>query len=199
MRRLRLWPAAAAVVLAACGGPSAAETAAGKSPTHVDRLVPRDEALRRFQAALPTVDSLTGGATSRDLLVKQYMMALEDRDTTGLRRMLLDRSEFAYLYYPTTPQGQPPYDLSPHLLWFLTTSSSDKGLGRAIERMGGRRLGFAGYTCDPAPSREGRNVVWGPCAVRVRGADGTSSSERLFGLIIERSGRFKFVSYANRL
>lgn len=194
-----MWPAAAVVVFAACGGPSAAETAGRKAPAHVDSLVPRDEALRRFEATTRRVDSLSWGATSRDSLVKQYVVALGARDTTALRRMVLDRSEFAYLYYPTDPQGLPPYDLSPDLLWFLTASGSAKGLGRALERMGGRTLDFAGYACDSMPSHRGRNVVWGPCTIRLRGTDGATSSVRLFGLIVERDGRYKFVSYANRL
>ena len=35
--------------------------------------------------------------------------------------------------------------------------------------------------------------------VRSRPAGRTLAEERLFGLIIERGGRFKFVSYGNKL
>ena len=136
---------------------------------------------------------------SRDSLVRGFVHALETRDSAALGRMLLDRGEFAYLYYPTNPQGLPPYDLNPDLLWFMLTSGSDKGIGRALEKRGGRSMGFAGYSCDSVPSRQGRNVVWGPCVVRHLGASGNSEGERLFGLIIERDGRYKFVSYSNRL
>jgi hypothetical protein len=41
--------------------------------------------------------------------------------------------------------------------------------------------------------------VWGPCAIQHRESDGSRQADRLFGLIVERAGRFKFVTYANRL
>jgi hypothetical protein len=43
---------------------------------------------------------------------------------------------------------------------------------------------------------EGRNRRWTDCTVSVQTAAGVSR-ERLFGAIIERDGRFKFLSYAN--
>ena len=69
---------------------------------------------------------------------------------------------------------------------------------RALESRSGRPLDYVGYRCDSIPSHEGSNVVWGPCSVRYR-SGGRTREERLFGLIIEREGRFKFVSYANKL
>lgn len=184
--------------LAACGR-SSATTPAAHRPVHIDSLIPRAEALRRFQAGIPAVDSLSGGVTSRDALVREYVRAIETRDTMMLRRLLLSRSEFAYLYYPTNPQGLPPYDLSPDLLWFMLSTGSDKGLTRALVEFGGQRLGYGGYACDSVPSREGANTVWGPCGVRLRTQGGDSCVQRLSGLILERGGRYKFVSYANKL
>jgi hypothetical protein len=184
-------------LIAACGGQSAAAGPKHRAQ-HVDSIVPRDVALQRFQATARRVDALSGGAPSRDLLVHAFVRALETRDTAALRSLALDRNEFAYLYYPTAPQGLPPYDLTPELLWFMLQTGSDKGLGRALESRGGRPLPLRSYRCDSIPSREGANTVWGPCAVRYRRA-GKPVEERLFGLIIERGGTFKFVSYTNRL
>ena len=185
-------------LIAACGGPSAAATAAAHKPTHVDSIIPREEALRRFQASAHRVDSLSGGASSRDDLVRTFLRALAHSDTATLRGLAIDRNEFAFLYYPTAPQGLPPYDLAPELFWFTLESGTDKGLSRALESRGGRPLEFQAYRCDSIPSHEGENTVWGPCSVRYR-RDGKVADERLFGLIMERDGRFKFVSYANRL
>jgi hypothetical protein len=196
---LRSLSAAALVVLAGCERSSTSEAAAAERPTHVDSVISREEALYRFQASTPPVDSLSGGVPTRDSLVRAFVSALAKRDSSALRRLLLDRSEFAYLYYPTNPQGLPPYDLRPDLLWFLVSTGSEKGLGRALEKRGGQVLGFSGYQCDSLPSREGGNVVWGPCSLRLRGPHGGTVAERLFGLIVERDGRYKFVSYANRL
>jgi hypothetical protein len=194
----RLAGCAALCVLTACGR-SSATTPAAHRPTHIDSLIPRPEALRRFRAGLPPVDSLSGGVASRDALVRKYLRAIEKRDTVMLRRLLLTRSEFAYVYYPTNPQGLPPYDLSPDLMWFMVSTGSGKGLTRALAELGGQRLGYTGYVCDSVPSRQGANTVWGPCAVHLRLKGGESTSERLFGLIVERGGRYKFISYANKL
>lgn len=171
---------------------------AARRPTHVDSILPRLEALRRFQAGSREVDTLEGGASSRDALIDQFVRAVETRDMVALGRLALNRDEFAFLYYPTAPQGLPPYELAPDLLWFLLQSNGEKGLARTRESLGSRPLGFVGYRCDPRPSREGVNLVWGPCVLRWRRGNQTGDA-RLFGLIIERAGRFKFVDYGSRL
>jgi hypothetical protein len=198
MHRLLLMLVCSTLPLSACGDRSAAAAPPTQGATHVDSILPRAEALRRFQASARPIDSLTGGAASRDALVDAFVHAVETRDTAGLRRLSLDRDEFAFLYYPTAAQGLPPYDLAPDLLWFLLQTGSDKGLTRALASRGGRTLGFQSYRCDTVPSREGANLLWGPCVVRHRQA-GAIVEERLFGLIVERDGRFKFVSYGNKL
>ncbi len=198
MRTLHLLIFWAAVGLGACSDHRAAAAPPARAASHVDTLVPREEALRRFQASAHPADTLAGGARSRDALVRSFVRALETRDTARLGRLALDRDEFAYLYYPTAPQGLPPYELPPDLFWFTLQQGSDKGLRRALESRSGRPLDYVGYRCDSIPSHEGSNVVWGPCSVRYR-SGGRTREERLFGLIIEREGRFKFVSYANKL
>jgi len=199
MHRLSYLLACATLMSSAgCRNQDTATAAVSDRPAHVDSIVPRAEALRRFQAGARPVDGLAGGAGSRDSLVADFVRALETRDTAGLRRLLLDRNEFAFLYYPTARQGLPPYDLAPELFWFMLQSGSDKGLPRALGRRGGRPLELQGYRCDSLPTREGRNVVWGPCLLR-HGEGGRLIEERLFGLIVERDGRFKFVDYGNRL
>jgi hypothetical protein len=172
---------------------------AGAASVHVDSLLPRDEELRRFRLGLSEPIALSGGATSRDALVQAYVRALEGSDTAALAALTITRAEFAYLYYPTTPQGRPPYDLSPGLMWFLLQQSSHSGMAHALEERGGRSLGVLGYRCDPTPGREGLNTVWGPCLIRRRQAEGDTVEERLFGLIVGRGGRYKLLSLANKL
>jgi hypothetical protein len=189
-------------LVAGCNRPKHADIAtaeAQRGPVHVDSVVPRAEALRRFQQDLPTLDSLHGGARSRDSLVHRFVRALEQQDTTALRGLLLNKAEFAYLYYPTSAQGLPPYDLSPGLMWFLLEGQSEKGIRHAVEQLGGRPLRFSGYRCAGAPATEGENQLWGPCEVVRVQAQGDTVTDRLFGPIIERGGRWKFVSYANKL
>jgi hypothetical protein len=165
----------------------------------VDSAIPREEALRRFREGLPSVDSLAGGATSQAGLVREFVRALERSDTATLGRLVMSRQEFAWVYYPDTPQGLPPYDLSPDLLWFLLENRGVIGLSHLVQERMGFPLGYSAYQCDPVPSVEGENRVWGPCGVTRRQPDGSLVTERLFGLILERRGRFKFVSYANKL
>ena len=113
--------------------------------------------------------------------------------------MLITREEFAWLYYPTASQGLPPYDLSPSLLWFMTDGQTSKGLRRLLEERAGKPMHFVGYSCDPKSNMEGENTVWGPCEIRQLRAPGDTVSERLFGLIVERGGEWKFLSYKGGL
>jgi hypothetical protein len=174
----------------------------GAAPTAaavVDSAVPREEALRRFRQGVPPVDTLTGGADSRDALVRQFVAAVEQADTAALRRLLMTRQEFAWIYYPDNPQGLPPYDLSPGLLWFLLDNRGAIGLSHLMQERGGTPLRYVRYQCDSLPSVEGENRVWGPCVIARRQGGGDLLLERLFGPILERRGRFKFVNYANKL
>lgn len=165
----------------------------------MDSILPREEALRRFRVGLPPVDSLRGGAESRADLVAAFMGALAAADTTALDRLALSRSEFGYLYYPTAAEGLPPYDLEPGLMWFMLFERSNRGIRLALRQYGGTKLSLVDYDCGTGPRQEGENTIHGPCLVRWRGPAGDTVSARLFSQIVERGGRFKFLSYANKL
>jgi hypothetical protein len=167
--------------------------------TVVDSVVPRTVALARFRLGLAEPRELFRGAPNREALVRAFINALERHDTGALGELIIDRAEFAYLYYPTAPEAHPPYDLSPALHWFLLSEESIKGLGRLLHDRGGRPLGYLNHTCDPRPSRQGENTVWGPCVIRRIEASGDTVTERLFGPVIERGGRHKFLSFGNQL
>ena len=195
--------ATVALLAAACNRdrPAAAETAidsASHTAQHVDSVVPREVSIERFRQGTRQVTSFTGGAKSRDALVKAWVKAIEAADTVALKKMLINRDEFAWLYYPTASQGLPPYDLTPSLLWFMTDGQTTKGLRRLLEERAGKPLHFIGYSCDPKPTAEGENTVWGPCEIRQLRAPGDTVQERLFGLLVERGGEWKFLSYKGR-
>ncbi|MGH7520712.1 MAG: hypothetical protein ACREMI_05505 [Gemmatimonadales bacterium] len=202
MDQLRHQLKSMALVIAACLAPAAcgSEGRAGRAAAaaHVDSIVPRDVALARIRNGVVEPPSLSGGAASREALVRQFLGALERRDTATLHALLMTRAEFAYLYYPTNPEGLPPYDLSPGLMWFLLEGNSRRGLAHALEDRGGRPLRHLGVHCQP-PTQQGANTVWGGCVVSRLQAPGDTVVEPLFGPIIARGGRFKFVSYANKL
>jgi hypothetical protein len=203
---------AALAAPAACGGaadrpappaapaPNPPPNAAAPAPPGrvVDSIVPMAEQLRRFRAGLgPAPAALDGGAVSREALVRAYVRAVEARDTAALRRMVLSRAEFAFLYFPESPLARRPYEVPPGLLWFQITEGSNKGIVRALRRLGGRPLGYGGHACEGAPKREGPNRLWERCRVRVVRAPGDTAALRLFGSVLERGGRYKFVGYAN--
>ena len=183
----------------ACKAPGEAPAAAQQSRTVVDSAIPRDVALARFRRCCAPADSLGGGAPTRDALVRGFVRALETKDTAALRAMVLTQGEFAWLYYDTSPQSLPPYNLAPGLMWFLLEGNRSKGLARALDEYGGKPLGYVGYTCDESTSAEGANVVHGPCGVRRVELGGDTVQVRLFGLVLERGGRWKFVNYGNKL
>ena len=191
------------VLLAGVGGAAVAcdrpeMRAEAPPPGVVDSILTRDEALRRFREGLPPVEALDGGQESRDKLVAAFVRALGKRDTLAFTAMAITRPEFAYLYYPTTAQSLPPYELEPGLMWHMLVQRSDRGLRRSLVAYGGRGLQLLSYECGKEGSREGDNTITGPCVMRVRDERGRTISLRLFSQIIERGGHYKFLSYANK-
>lgn len=182
------------LALAACQpGPDHSGDAAS------DITRPRDEQLARFRTGLTEAAVLTGGTTSRDDLVRRWVAAVAAADTGTVRQLLLDRAEFAWQFYPTTAQALPPYDLPPGLLWDLLSRQSSGGMEYVFRRWNGASMELESYDCGREAVSEGDNVIHGPCVVTVV-ADGRDTvSARLTGPIIERAGRFKFVSYTNDL
>ena len=192
-----------ALVLGGCHSqPKPAQSEAIKpphTPTRVDSAVPREVALARFQQASERATALEGGAPSRDALVRAFVRAVETRDTTALRRLVVSRGEFAYLVYPTSAQGLPPYNLSPDLYWFMTVEQSNRGVHHLVNELGGQRIPYAGYRCQGDSTVEGENTLWGPCVIHTIQHGGDTLSQRLFGPIVARGGRYKFLSYSNKL
>lgn len=181
---------------AACNG---SEMRAENGPARAGNILSRDEALRRFQLKLPPVTELEGPHTSRDSLMTAFVRALGDRDTAALASMAVSAAEFGYLYYPTTPQSLPPYDLEPALMWHMLWQRSEQGIRRVLARYGGQQLQLLGHDCGQDSSREGENTIVGPCVLRLRDERGHPLSLELPSQVIERAGRYKVLSYANRL
>jgi hypothetical protein len=174
--------------------------ASASRPVHVDSVFSLDEELRRFRAELPDSAAwLEGGADSVDALVAAFSAALENLDVPALGELVMTPAEFAYLYYPTTRFSSPPYTMSPALVWFQLENYGSKGLNRALARYGGRPLRAVDHTCPDPPQQEGENLIRHGCTIRRIDEAGDTVGTSLFGAILERDGRFKFISYANRL
>jgi hypothetical protein len=198
--RTILIAAIAALVATGCdrvaeaGGRSAKTTPA--AGVKIDSILPPGEALRRFQSELVAVTELDG-ARGRDQLVSRFFKALERGDTAALEKLLLSKAEYGFLYFPSSVYSRKPYELPPDIAWMLNEQNSRKGETRILRRLSGRDLRFAGYSCGDV-AREDLNVFWRDCQVRYM--DPTSSqpvTRKLFGTIIRRGDRYKFLSYAN--
>lgn len=165
--------------------------------TVVDSIFPIEEEIRRFRLQVPEVPAgLTGGAPTRDGLVRRWVRALEVADTVAIGTMLMTPAEFITLYYPDSKFTRPPYRQSPRLLWFLMTNASSQGAGRVLQRHGGQPFGFVSYACGDSAEAIGAVRVWSNCLIR-READGVPSEMRFFGGIVEHQGQFKFLTYAS--
>ena len=166
----------------------------------VDSILPVEEELRRFRAALPgdSATKFTGGSTSREALVRRFVKALVANDTNDLRGMAVHGREFADLYYPESPYSHPPFRQSPALAWSLIQNPSSSGLTRLIRRLGGQPMTYVSQKCDPKVLHEGRTTRYAGCLVTIVDAEGNSVTKRYFGSIVERDGQYKFMSYTNQ-
>jgi len=206
MKTLRLLPLliATLVLLGACAGApdgDAAVTSDTASATlaagRVDSAFPMPVMLERFRADIPEPAVLASGAGSRDALVRQLVVALQAADTAAFRRISVTRAEWAWLYFPTSLQASPPYELPPALAWFRLEEGNRQALLRALDRFAGKALDYQGYACDPDPTVEGESRIWIGCLVTL-GVDGRSAvALRLFSAILERDGRFAILSWVN--
>lgn len=162
----------------------------------VDSLLPIEEEVRRFRLDLGAPPAqLTGGAASPAALIRQFAIALERRDSAALKAMMLSKAEFGYFYFPWSEYATPPYRQKPALVWFRLAMVSERGIGRALARDGGRPLEIVGHRCGSPVVARGDLRLHQDCRLRLR-RDGAIVERRLFGSIVERRGRFKFLSYA---
>jgi hypothetical protein len=164
----------------------------------IDSVLPVEEELRRFRLDVPRAPkAFEGGARSREALLRLFVDGVTRYDTAALRRLAIDRAEFAYLVYPGSSFTRPPYRQSPALTWFMLTRGSDASLLKLLNREGGKPLTVAGMHCREAPQHDGQSTLWRGCHVQVVRAPGDTMQRRLFGVIVEHRGRFKFASFAN--
>jgi hypothetical protein len=186
--------------ISACNRPEATPAANQPPGSVVDSIFPTEEEIRRFKAQVggPFPVQLENASTSRTELIQNFISALERSDTASLRALVVTPREFIELYYPHSQHSRPPYKQSPGLLWFLMSQHGEKGMTRALSRFGGQAVGFQRLECKPDPTVEERNRLW-DCVVRWKAQAGKPDPIKLFGAIMEREGRFKFLSYTNEL
>jgi hypothetical protein len=159
----------------------------------IDSILPVEQEIRRFQATIPVrLTAFSNAARSRSGLVKQFVRSLERNDTTALRRLVVDRAEFGYLVYPTSPNAAPPLPPIPDLVWLSRWPApiGATAASRLLDRFGGSPLGYAGFTCPESADRQrGKHDVSAPCIVTRVASSGDTTRLRMFGAIVGRDGR----------
>lgn len=166
----------------------------------VDSAIPMDEQLRRFRAKLdPPPDTLRHATASREALVRRFVDDLARRDTVDLGLLLLSATEFAYLYFPEHPYSRPPYEMPPGLMWTHLRTATDRGWRALDAWYAGHHLRYLDHSCSDSIRAYGKVREAGPCTVRMIVDARDTVVASLFGGIVERDGRFKFVTYANKL
>lgn len=192
-------------VAAACSSKHAAvplttaDSATRRKPGDaIDSILPMAEYLKRFRVGTDSTATLAGGEVTRDALVRRFLAAVSRGDTATLASLLITRAEFAWLLFPDHRYASPPYELDPAIFWGQITAANGKGVSRLVQRHRGATLALDGLQCgrDTLQLAHGPATFWGPCSVRYRAGDSTLTRQ-LFGSIVERDGRMKFLSYAN--
>lgn len=176
-----------------------------KTPGYVvDSIFPPEEALRRFQETVvgEAPVSLTGGAGSSDAVLRRYWRLLVQGDTLAMSSLVVNRGEFAYLYYPESHDlvnGVPP-----NVAWLLLGHQSGRGLTRALRAAEDRSPELIGTTCSTPTMQVGSGRIYGPCAViaHKRGASSPAAGADTIWLaktLIERDGVHKLMGLHNEL
>jgi hypothetical protein len=192
----------AATIVAACDRAQTPSADRADRPAGyvVDSSHSIDTLLARFRATVAdTPTTLVGGEASAERLAREFLRAVSSNDSASIRRLVVNRAEFAWLYYPHTRFTKPPYELDPDLLWLQLNESSEKGIVRALRRYAGSSLRFEALVCPDSGAIEGPNRVRIGCQVRFANADSAARTMRFFGSLLERDGRWKIISYANDL
>ncbi len=167
----------------------------------VDSIFPMPEMIARFQREQRRAPSGLGATApaSRDALVALFIAAVEAGNGAALAPLRIDAAEFAYLYFPTSLYSRAPYEQPPAVQWLLMDQNSLKGEQSLIRKLGGRPLGTKGYKCEEPAVREGSNEIWNECRLILQRSGAVADTVRLFGSIMGRDGRYKFVSITNEM
>jgi len=166
----------------------------------VDSILPVEEEIRRFRAAVggTVLTRLNQASASREALVARLAAAVAANDDQALRQTVVSAREFIDFVYPESPYTKPPYRQAPGLVWTLINEPSESGRRRLLARLGGRPLTVSRVTCPGKADVQGRNRLWKDCTAHYRSDEEAEREGRLFGSILERDGRFKFMSLANQ-
>lgn len=166
----------------------------------VDSIHPIEEEIRRFKATIggEPVQAFLHASSSREDLVRRVVHDVASGDSTDLASLAVTPREFIDLVYPSSPYTHPPYRETPSMVWMQIANPSNAGFLRLIRRLGGQPFQYESHTCRKAAERQARNTLWLDCTIRVLTPQRETTTQRWFGTIIERDGKYKVMSFRNQ-
>jgi len=142
---------------------------------------------------------LTGGASSPRRIVEQVLDAVADRDTAALLDMLVDADEYDRIVYPELGAhyvaARDTRSETRQFLWENQRLDALKGMRSAMRELGGRRLSFVTIEFTEGEQRFPSYRLMEGGVVSVVDAGGTPATLHMLGTMIEKSGRYKLLSY----
>lgn len=170
-----------------------------KTPGYViDSVFSPEENLRRFQAtvAAPEGNRLSGGASSRDALIRKYWALLAAGDTLAMTPLIVSRAEYAYLYFPESIEGA--NGMPPAVGWELIVRQSGRGLTRALFVAQSGPATIVRTVCSDTPRTMGKSTMYGPCGVVIE-RSGVQDTVWIAKTLLERDGVHKLLGLQNDL
>ena len=166
----------------------------------VDSIHPIEEEIRRFKATIggEPVQTFAHASPSRESLVRRIVRDVANGDSTDLAAAAVTPREFIDLVYPSSPYTHPPYRETPSMIWMQIANPSNSGFVRLIRRLGGQPWKYESHTCQGHAERQGTNTLWLDCTIRVITPQRETTTQRWFGTIIARDGRYKVMSFRNQ-
>lgn len=121
--------------------------------------------------------------------------ALARRDAAALRQLPLDAHEFRTVVWPELPASRPEANLPVDYVWGSLHQTSAGNMVQILSEHGGRRYQLAEVRFRGETTRYASFSIHRKVELIVGDATGDTRRVRLFGSLLERSGRWKVVSF----
>ena len=138
---------------------------------------------------------LSNSYGSAEALSRAVLTAIEHRDADALRALALDREEFTEQVWPELPAARPERHLSSSFVWGDLNQKSDITLRETLAAHGGKKYEFVSVRFLGDTTLYNSYRVHRESELAVKDAAGTEMQLRMFGSVIEKSGRYKVFSY----
>jgi hypothetical protein len=161
----------------------------------MDYVVPREH----YDSLIRNPTPLEGGAGSLAELAASALQALKALDTATLQNLVITPEEYSSIIYPELGlYWGSTRDSRPQVVSFLKenhVASSRKSLPRLIRDFGDRDLHYEGVVPFDSTQRFKSYLLHLNTRVAIRTPEGNPDTIRAFGSVVEKDGRFKFLSY----